>query len=83
MESAAKSNIKVLLDAQGGDEDFCESNVYYVDYLRYLIRGFKLKQIYSLFRKINRRSNLTKIELFKQYLYYTNDRKIGHYRLKR
>lgn len=71
MESASKDEIKVLLDGQGGDAVFLGSAFYYVSYIKFLIKKLRMRELFRLFKNINHRSKLTRMDLLKYFLYYS------------
>jgi asparagine synthase (glutamine-hydrolysing) len=71
MQSASLENIKVLLDGQGGDEVFLGYEIYYVEYLKYLLRKGRLISFINIFSIINKRSKLNSSSLIKYFIYFS------------
>lgn len=71
MELASKEKISVLLDGQGGDELFLGYEIYYTNYINYLIRRAKFFKLIKLFTTVKQRSKLNSFQLFKYWVYFS------------
>lgn len=68
MKQAKEADIKVLLDGQGGDE----SLLGYVRYIGAYIKSLPLKKKIRFILEANRKYGLSRWQLLKNYLYFTN-----------
>jgi asparagine synthase (glutamine-hydrolysing) len=72
MKKAALSNVKVLLDGQGGDEVFLGYEIYYVELIRTYLKRLQILKLLKLFKEIQNKSKLSSMDLLKYYFYFNN-----------